>query len=84
MSACWWLGAFGADAVDFKTMAAHTKAMISGNSFKDRGNLLITKLHQLLAFFADEVVVLRITVVVFVNLTIIGSGHFADQSGFFE
>ena len=55
--------------MDFKAMSTHTKAMVRSNSFQHRGDFLVAKLHKLLALFADEVIVLRISIIVFVNFT---------------
>ena len=59
-------------------MSAHAKAMVRSHSFQDSRDLLVAKLHKQLALFADEMVVLRISIIVFVNFTIIGAGNFTD------
>lgn len=42
------------------------------------------KLDQCSALAADQMVVLRIAVVVLIHVSVIGPGDFAQQSGFFE
>ena len=84
MSASWWLGARSADAVNFKSMAANAKSMISSDAFQDSGDFVIAEFHKLLTLFADKVVMLWIAIIVFVNFTIVRSGNFTNQPGFFQ
>ena len=65
-----WLCTSGTDAVNFKAMIAHPKSVISSDTFQHSRDFIIAEFDQLIAFLTDEVIVLRIAVVVFVNFAI--------------
>ena len=71
MSAGWWFCTAGADSVHFQSMAAHAETMIGGNSFQHGRDFFVAEFHQLIAFFADEVIVLGIAVVMFIDFPVI-------------
>lgn len=78
------LCARGAESVYFESVPCHAETVLCGDLFEQRGDLFIAEFNQLTAFFADEVVVLGVAVVMFVDFTVVGTGDFADESGVFE
>lgn len=79
-----WLRAFGAHAVSFEAMSRHSEAQFQRDFLKQLCHIFVTEFNQFIALSADEVIVLRIAVVVFINVTVIGPRNFADQSGLFH
>ena len=84
MSADGGFGTGGAEAMDFQSVAGHAEAMLGGDFFEEGRDFFIAKFDELAAFFADEMIVLGVTVVVFVDFAVVCPGNFADQSGIFE
>jgi hypothetical protein len=68
----------------FEAMSAHAEAVVRSNSFQDSRDFFVAKLDELLALFADEVVVLRVPIIVFVNFTVIRTRNFTNQACLFE
>jgi hypothetical protein len=73
-----------AEAMDFQSVAGHAKAVLGGDFFEEGRDFFIAKFYELAAFFADEMIMLRVTVVVFVDFAVVCPGNFADESGIFE
>ena len=61
-------------------MARYAKISIFRNCVADRGHFVAMEFDELIATFAEQMVVLRVTVIVFVNGTII-EAHFTKQTG---
>ena len=80
----WCFGAGGTESVDFESMPGHAEAMLGRDFFEECGDVFVAKFDELAAFFADEVIVLRVAIVVFVDFAIVGAGDFANESGVFE
>ena len=79
-----WAGTRGTDSVNFQAMPGHSKSMFCGNRLKVPGNLLIPKLNQRVAFLANEVIVLRVAIVVFVNFAVVRAGNLTNEPGIFH
>jgi hypothetical protein len=54
------------EAVNFQAMAVHTKAVVGGDLFQQLGDLFVVEFGQRSAFLADQMIVLRIAIVVLV------------------
>jgi hypothetical protein len=84
MSADGGFGTGGAETMDFQSVAGHTEPVLGGDFFEEGRDFFIAKFDELAAFFADEMIVLGVTVVVFVDFAVVCPGNFADESGIFE
>ena len=74
--------ALGAQAVDFEPMSAHAERVASGHFFQDFGDGPVLKLDQLPANATNEMIVLRIAVIVLVDFPPIGPSDAAQETGF--
>lgn len=70
--------------MNFESMPGHAKAMLGRDFFEESGDVIISKFDEFVAFFADEVIVLWVPVVVFVDFAVISASDFANESGVFE
>ena len=68
----------------FESMPGHAESMLGRDFFEECGDVFVAEFDELAAFFADEVIVLWVAVVVFVDFAVIGAGDFANESGVFE
>lgn len=71
-------------AVHLQTMTAFNEAVLVADFLHDHGDCLVGELDQLAALRANQMVVLRVAVVVFVDLTAVRSRDFAEQARFFQ
>ena len=84
MSALWWSVALRAGAVDLQPMTSFDEAVLIANLLDDCGDRFVGELDQFAALRTDQVVVLRVTVVVLVDLTTIRPRDFAEQTRLFQ
>ncbi|MEY3457970.1 MAG: hypothetical protein RL215_1127, partial [Planctomycetota bacterium] len=70
--------------MNFKPVSGHAEAVLSGDFFEEGGDVFVAKFNELAAFFADEVIVLWVAVVVFIDFAVVSAGDFANESGVFE
>lgn len=68
----------------FQSVAGHAKAMLGRDFFEESGDVFVSKFDELAAFFADEVIVLGVAVVVFIDFAVVCSGDFANESCVFK
>ena len=61
----------GTDTVHFQAMTCHPKTAILGNPFQNFRDRVVRKLNHVTAFLADQMIVVRIPVIVLVDLAII-------------
>src|SRR5262245_55431390 len=73
-----------ADAVDFQAVAAFYEAVLGANLVYHDGDRFVGELDQLSALRANQVVMLRIAIVVLVYLAAGGAGDLAEQTGFLK
>ena len=78
------LGTTGTQSMHFQSVAGHAKAMLGRDFFEECGDVFVSKFDELAALFADEVIVLGVAVVVFVDFAVVGAGDFANESGIFK
>lgn len=64
-----------AEPVNFEPMAAHAEAVIGRHLFQHSGNHGVMKFDQLATLAANEMVVLRVTVIVLVDFAAIGDAR---------
>ena len=84
MAALRWSVACRADAVDLQAVAAFIEAVLAANLVNDDGDRFVGELDQLSALRADQVIVLRIAIVVLVDFAAGGARDLAEQAGFFQ
>ncbi len=58
--------------------------MFDSNFFDDVGDFFVLKLDELATLFANEVVVLRVAVVVLVHVAVVCAGDFSQQPRIFQ
>ena len=80
MSQAGGAAAFGAQAIDFQAMSRHAEAMFGGDDVQGPRQGRILEFDQGAALAANQVVVLRVAVIVFVDFTVMTAGDFAQQS----
>ena len=73
-----------AKTICFEAMAFNSESMVPGDYLQQFGNFFIVKFDQVTAFLADQMIMLRVTVVVFVQIAIALPSDFANQSRFFQ
>lgn len=71
--------AFGAQTINFEAVSDHSETVVAGHAFKNPRQRRILEFDQRAAFAADQVVVLGVSIIVFVNFAIVAAGHFAQQ-----
>ena len=76
--------AIGTGAVDFQPVRFSQEATFRGDAVDDGGNLLVVEFDQRPAVAADHVIVLRISVIVFVDLATIRASDLPQQAAFFH
>ena len=67
--------------MDFEAVAGHRELVFAGDFFQDLCEDGVFEFDQPAAFVADQVIVLGVAVVVFVDLAVVGAGDFAEQAG---
>lgn len=73
-----------ADAVDFEAVAFEEESVLFGDLFDEFGDLFVVEFFEAAAFFADQVIVLGVAVVVFVDFAVVVAGDATEQACFFE